>query len=325
MTGLSRQEAAARLRTHGYNELPSSKPRSIFRIALDMCREPMLLLLFGCALIYLLLGDVQEAVVVAEFVVVVIGIDLYQQHKTERALDALRDLSSPRALVIRDDERMRIAGREVVPGDLLLLSEGDRVPADAVLVSQTNFMADESLLTGESVPVRKTAREGVGAMERAEDEMAGLGRLDGSQHRLAVAHFADQDAVGILANDDAEGVFEVRNVETDFALGDDASLAVESELDRVFDADDVEAAMLVDVFDHGGERRALARTGDAADEDQPFESLGNQLAVDFGEVELVEVEDLRLNAANRDVDVPLGAKDIDPVAVAGLARRGKVE
>ena len=135
-----------------------------------MCREPMLLLLFGCALIYLLLGDVQEAVVVAEFVVVVIGIDLYQQHKTERALDALRDLSSPRALVIRDDERMRIAGREVVPGDLLVLSEGDRVPADAVLLSQTNFMADESLLTGESVPVRKTAREGVGAMERAGGE-----------------------------------------------------------------------------------------------------------------------------------------------------------
>ena len=155
--GLSGAEAARRLREAGFNELPSSKPKSLLRIAGDMLREPMLLLLVSCSVIYFLLGDVREALVLFVFVNLVIGIEIYQQQKTERALEALRDLSSPRALVIRDGQRQRIAGREVVPGDILVLSEGDRVPADAALFSATNLSVDESLLTGESVPVRKQA------------------------------------------------------------------------------------------------------------------------------------------------------------------------
>ncbi len=122
-------------------------------------REPMLLLLLGCAGTYFLLGDAKEAAVLGALVFVVIAIELYQERKTERALDALRDLSSPRALVVRHGEQMRIAGRDVVPGDVLILSEGDRVPADAVLLSATNLTTDESLLTGESVPVRKLAQK----------------------------------------------------------------------------------------------------------------------------------------------------------------------
>jgi Ca2+-transporting ATPase len=157
ITGLSGQEAARRLREAGFNELPISKPKSLLRIAGDLLREPMLLLLVSCSVIYFLLGDVREAVVLSVFVNLVIGIEIYQQQKTERALEALRDLSSPRALVIRDGQRQRIAGREVVPGDILVLSEGDRVPADAALFSATNLTVDESLLTGESVPVRKQA------------------------------------------------------------------------------------------------------------------------------------------------------------------------
>ena len=93
------------------------------------------------------------------FVLVVMGITFYQERKTERALESLRDLSSPRALVIRDGVDKRIAGRDVVPGDLIVLAEGDRVPADAVLLSCTNLSADESLLTGESVSVRKVCCE----------------------------------------------------------------------------------------------------------------------------------------------------------------------
>ncbi|WP_243669388.1 HAD-IC family P-type ATPase [Methanoculleus chikugoensis] len=90
------------------------------------------------------------------FVFVVIGITVYQEQKTERALEALRDLSSPRALVIREGEQKRIPpGREVVSRDILVVSEGDRVPADAVLISANNLLVDESLLTGESVPARK--------------------------------------------------------------------------------------------------------------------------------------------------------------------------
>ena len=116
----------------------------------------MFLLLVACGTIYFILGDIQEGIMLLFFVFVIIGITFYQERKTERALEALRDLSSPRASVIRDGEQKRIAGREVVRGDILILSEGDRVPADAILLDCSNFFTDESLLTGESVPVRKS-------------------------------------------------------------------------------------------------------------------------------------------------------------------------
>ncbi|MCK9418350.1 MAG: cation-translocating P-type ATPase [Nitrospirae bacterium] len=166
ITGLSEHEAAARLQREGLNELPSSKQRSIFAIALDVVREPMFLLLVACGTIYLFLGDQREAIMLLGFVFVVVGITLYQERKTERALEALRDLSSPRALVIRDGRQKRIAGREVARGDVIVLNEGDRVPADAVLLSCSNLAIDESLLTGESVSVRKTACDEVPAMTR---------------------------------------------------------------------------------------------------------------------------------------------------------------
>jgi Ca2+-transporting ATPase len=155
LRGLSEQEVAARLSRDGYNELPSSKQRSIFRIAFDIVREPMFLLLIAAGGLYLLLGDLEEALMLLAFVFVIIGIALYQERKTERALEALRDLSSPRALVIRDGVQKRIPGREVVKDDILLVAEGDRVPADAVILSSSHLSIDESLLTGESAPVRK--------------------------------------------------------------------------------------------------------------------------------------------------------------------------
>lgn len=159
LSGLSNAEAGRRLSRDGYNEIPSASRRGGLEMALDVMREPMLLLLVACGTIYMLLGDLQEALMLLGFVFMVTGITLYQERKTERALEALRDLSSPRALVIRDGQQMRIPGREVVRGDILLLTEGARVPADAVLVSSLNMSVDESLLTGESVPVRKSAGE----------------------------------------------------------------------------------------------------------------------------------------------------------------------
>jgi Ca2+-transporting ATPase len=157
--GLSDEEAARRLEAEGYNEVPSAKKRSILYIAFDVIREPMFLILVAVGAIYLGIGDRKQALVLMSFVVVVIGITFYQERKTERALEALRDLSSPRANVIRSGEQKRIAGREVVVGDALLLAEGDRVPADGVLVSCSGMLVDESLLTGESVPVSKESRE----------------------------------------------------------------------------------------------------------------------------------------------------------------------
>ena len=160
LQGLTEQEALEHLAEDGYNELPSAKKRTFLHILLEVIREPMFLMLIACSLLYLILGDREEALMLMGFVAVIIGITFYQEQKTERALEALRDLSSPRALVIRDGKQQRIAGREVVREDIILLSEGDRVPADAVLLSGNNVNVDESLLTGESVPVRKKPWDG---------------------------------------------------------------------------------------------------------------------------------------------------------------------
>jgi Ca2+-transporting ATPase len=159
--GLTDEEIMERLAQDGYNELPSGKKRTIFHILWEVVREPMFLLLIACGSLYLILGDVEEALMLLGFVFVVIGITIYQEQKTEKALDALRDLSSPRALVIRGGEKLRIAGREVVRDDIVLIAEGDRVPADAVLLQATNLSVDESLLTGESAAVRKKTWDGV--------------------------------------------------------------------------------------------------------------------------------------------------------------------
>jgi len=166
IAGLSEEEAATRLKQEGYNELPTGRQRSIFAIAFDVVRQPMFLLLVACGTIYLVLGNMKDALMLLGFVFVVMGITLFQERKTERALEALRDLSSPRALVIREGEQKRIAGRDVVRGDILVLAEGDRVPADGTLVSSSSLSIDESLLTGESVPVRKVAWDGVREMSR---------------------------------------------------------------------------------------------------------------------------------------------------------------
>ena len=166
MMGLTAVEAAARLLQDGLNELPSAKPRNIVQITLEVLREPMFLLLLAGGVIYLLLGDMHEAMLLLAFVFVIIGITLYQERKTENALQALKNLSSPRARVIRDNEAFFIPGREVVRGDLVLVTEGDRIPADGAVRAASNLSIDESLLTGESVPVRKCTWDGITQMQR---------------------------------------------------------------------------------------------------------------------------------------------------------------
>ena len=153
--GLTSAQAAERLAAEGPNALPATERKGLLATALGVVREPMFLLLAAAASVYLVVGDIREALVLVASILVVIGITIVQEHKAERALDALRDLSSPRALVVRDGERMRIAGAEVVVGDVLIVSEGDRVPADARLVQSNDLALDESLLTGESLPVGK--------------------------------------------------------------------------------------------------------------------------------------------------------------------------
>jgi len=170
--GISQKEAVEKLEKEGYNELPSSKPKNVFQIALGVVKEPMFLLLVACGALYLILGDMREGFMLLGFVFFVMGIEFYQEKKTEKALDALKDLASPRALVIRDGETIRIPGKEVVNGDIVLLREGDRVPADAMVLESNNLLADESLLTGEPVPVLKRQwRDGDSAFVPGGDDI----------------------------------------------------------------------------------------------------------------------------------------------------------
>jgi Ca2+-transporting ATPase len=159
-TGLTEQEAAQKLREEGYNELPSVRKRTFVVLSMEVISEPMFLLLIVGGIIYMILGDIQEALMLLGFVFLIIGITVYQERKTERTLEALKDLSSPKALVIREGKQQRIPGREVVRGDLLVLCEGDRIAADAVVLNNLNLSTDESLLTGESMPARKIAWDG---------------------------------------------------------------------------------------------------------------------------------------------------------------------
>ena len=163
MRDLTSEEARRKLQQFGYNELSGSGPKNIWRIALEVIREPMFLLLIACGTLYMMLGDYREGIVLVSSIFIIIGITFAQYRKTERSLEALRNLASPRALVIRDGVQMRIAGREVVPGDILVVQEGDRIAADATIIESPHLSIDESLLTGESMPVTKGTEESAGA------------------------------------------------------------------------------------------------------------------------------------------------------------------
>lgn len=161
ITGISEEDAARKLDEDGFNELPSQKKQSIFAILINILFEPMLLLLLGSGLIYLVLGESNDALMLLFFVVVVVGITFYQERKSERALEALKNLSSPRALVVRNGKQKRIPGREVVREDIIILREGDRIPADGNVLFCSNLLVDESMLTGESLAVRKSEWDGI--------------------------------------------------------------------------------------------------------------------------------------------------------------------
>jgi P-type Ca2+ transporter type 2C len=155
--GLSVAQAAQRLQQDGPNLLPGEHRRGLRHIAWETLQDPMFALLLAAGALYLLLGERQEGGVLFALVLVVLALTLYQEGRTEHALAALRQLSSPRALVVRDGQRTRIAGADVVCGDVLVLAEGDRIAADAVLFEGNGLQVDESLLTGEALAVSKLA------------------------------------------------------------------------------------------------------------------------------------------------------------------------
>lgn len=208
--GLSHEVASARLAAEGPNELGADQRRTLFAIAGEVAREPMFLLLLGAGAIYLALGNANEALILLGFVIIIMVVTILQERRTESALEALRDLSSPRALVIRDGVPTRIAGREVVRDDIVILVEGDRVPADGIVLQAHDLAADESLLTGESEAVSKFADSnrtyagtlivrGQGLVRiTAVGGQTELGRIGKSLQSIAIESSPLRDEIGLL-------------------------------------------------------------------------------------------------------------------------------
>ncbi len=153
--GLSSSIVLNRQELEGLNEIPESKPKKLNYFIMNVLREPMVYLILGCGITYYFLGDHDEALMLLAFLFLIIGITVFQERKSERAIEALRDLSSPRAVVLRNGVKNRVPGKEIVREDIIYINEGDRIPADSILISGAHLKIDESLLTGESLPVSK--------------------------------------------------------------------------------------------------------------------------------------------------------------------------
>lgn len=156
LKGLSNKEVSEQFKQFGFNELKGNQTKNIFQIAIEVLKEPMFILLIFCGSLYLSLGKYSEGIVLMCWVFVIIFITFYQYNKSEQALELLKKLSSPRVHVLRNDEEISIPGREIVPKDLMIIHEGDRIAADGIVIESTNLQVDESILTGESLPVHKS-------------------------------------------------------------------------------------------------------------------------------------------------------------------------
>ncbi len=159
VVGLTDAEAEERLRRDGPNEFAREKVGSLWGVLRGVLTEPVFILLLAGAILYIIIGDLTEGLVLFSFILVIIVIDIYQEARSSRAVEALRALSSPRANVLRSGVGKRIPGRNVVIDDIIFLTEGDIVPADGAILTANNLKIDESLLTGESVPVEKKVSE----------------------------------------------------------------------------------------------------------------------------------------------------------------------
>lgn len=203
LPGLSHDEVRARLLRNGPNEIGASEGRTALRIIVETIKEPMLAMLLLGGAIYLILGDTSDAIVLLLFALASVIITFVQELRSERVMEALRDLSSPRALVIRGGERLRVAGRDVVVGDVIVVAEGDRVAADADLLRADNVEADESLLTGESQPVRKQAVQVlIGAKQgAAQNPEQGADKTHANFETLQDADWPDGDIAARRVDD----------------------------------------------------------------------------------------------------------------------------
>lgn len=161
MAGLSSAKAKELQQQYGKNELCTQKKESFIKKAFHIICEPMFSLLLVAAIIYFILGEPRDGAIMLIFVIGIISIDVIQEWKTDQTLNALKDLSAPKIMVIRDGEEKTIASADLVPGDLMLIYEGVKIPADGVILKCNDLRVDESSLTGEAEGVWKVSADQV--------------------------------------------------------------------------------------------------------------------------------------------------------------------
>ena len=151
--GLTNEEVKELQEKYGKNELISEKKESFFMKIIHIICEPMFLLLILAATIYFILGEPRDGIIMLVFVIGIISIDVIQEWKTDKTLNALKDLSEPKITVLRDSQKIEIPSSELVPGDIMYINEGIKIPADGYVIKCSGLKVDESSLTGESVSV----------------------------------------------------------------------------------------------------------------------------------------------------------------------------
>jgi P-type Ca2+ transporter type 2C len=155
--GISQKEAAERAEKYGPNEIKSAQRISAWSILLDQFKNVLILILLGATVLSLFLGHGVESIVIAVIVLFAVLLGFIQEYRAERAIEALRQMAAPTASVIRDGKEIQVPAREVVPGDVVILHTGDRIPADGRIIESINLQVEEAALTGESMPIEKHA------------------------------------------------------------------------------------------------------------------------------------------------------------------------
>jgi len=173
--GLSREEAAARLEKYGRNALTQKKGKSIFLMIFEQLNEPLIYILLGAAIVTILMGEISDAIIIGAVVVINAVVGVIQESKAEKALDALKKMSSPNAIVRRGGEAVEIPSEEVVPGDIVLIDAGRIIPCDLRWIETVNMKVEEAALTGESVPSEKDAGAAIEAENAAIGDRLNLG------------------------------------------------------------------------------------------------------------------------------------------------------
>lgn len=191
LSGLSEDEAGLRLGQFGPNRLREEKRESIWETFLEEIREPMILLLLATGVLYALWGELIDTLIIFAVILLVVGVEIFNEQRAEKALAALKQLAAPTVLVRRGRQHRAVPAEEIVPGDVILLENGQRVPADARLIETYGLQVDESSLTGESVPVAKetdlTLPEGTTLAERRNLVFTGTWLTRGRATAIVVA------------------------------------------------------------------------------------------------------------------------------------------